>query len=182
MHAIEVHELGSPTTASRPCAGSASRSDRARSSGCSGRTAPGRRRRSRSSRATGGASRRGTVLGIDPRRPGPTGASGSASSPSRGELFPNLTVMEHLELFAGYYAKPSPPPTSSPSSVSSTSGTRGRARSRAGRSGGSTSGSRSSATPSCCSSTSRRRGSIPAPGERPGRRSGRCARSARRSC
>ena len=61
-----------PTEASRRCAGSTSRSRRARSSASSVRTAPARRRRSRSSRATAAATRGEVrVLGHDPERPGP---------------------------------------------------------------------------------------------------------------
>ena len=80
---------------------------RARSSACSARTAPARRRPSRSSRATAAA----TAARFGPRRrpadaPGSTGASASASSSSRSAMYPNLTVRESLELFAGYYERP----------------------------------------------------------------------------
>ena len=50
-----------------------------------------------------------TVLGVDPRLAGPDWRERIGVVPQSGQLFPNLTVMEHLELFAGYYAKPSPP-------------------------------------------------------------------------
>ena len=53
--AILVRDLRKPTATSRPCAASTSRSRPARSSACSARTGPARRRPSRSSRATGGA-------------------------------------------------------------------------------------------------------------------------------
>ena len=83
------------------------RSAPARSSGCSDRTAPARRRRSRSSRAT--ASRDGGEVERARRRPAarrPRWRERIGVVPQSGELYPNLTVAEHLELFAGYYAEP----------------------------------------------------------------------------
>jgi ABC-2 type transport system ATP-binding protein len=50
-----------------------------------------------------------TVLGVDPRLAGPAWRERIGVVPQSGELFPNLTVMEHLELFAGYYAEPRAP-------------------------------------------------------------------------
>jgi ABC-type uncharacterized transport system ATPase subunit len=49
------------------------------------------------------------VLGADPRRAGPDWRERIGVVPQSGELFPNLTVIEHLELFAGYYPDPRPP-------------------------------------------------------------------------
>jgi ABC-2 type transport system ATP-binding protein len=49
------------------------------------------------------------VLGIDPRGAGPDWRERIGVVPQSGELYPNLTVIEHLELFAGYYAEPRPP-------------------------------------------------------------------------
>jgi ABC-2 type transport system ATP-binding protein len=57
-------------------------------------------------KADGGST---SVLGVDPRLAGPAWRERIGVVPQSGELFPNLTVMEHLDLFAGYYAKPSPP-------------------------------------------------------------------------
>src|ERR671922_1577914 len=50
-----------------------------------------------------------TVLGADPRTAGAAWRQRIGVVPQTGELFPNLTVIEHLELFAGYYAQPRPP-------------------------------------------------------------------------
>jgi ABC-2 type transport system ATP-binding protein len=50
-----------------------------------------------------------TVLGADPRRADARWRQRIGVVPQTGELFPNLTVIEHLELFAGYYAEPRPP-------------------------------------------------------------------------
>ena len=44
-----------------------------------------------------------------PNVPAGPGADASASCRRRGDLFPNLSVLEHLELFAGYYEEPRPP-------------------------------------------------------------------------
>ncbi|HEY8192955.1 MAG TPA: ABC transporter ATP-binding protein [Gaiellaceae bacterium] len=49
------------------------------------------------------------VLGVDPRGAGPDWRERIGVVPQSGELYPNLTVIEHLELFAGYYAEPRPP-------------------------------------------------------------------------
>ncbi len=49
------------------------------------------------------------VLGEDPRRAGADWRRRIGVVPQSGELFPNLTALEHLELFAGYYADPRPP-------------------------------------------------------------------------
>jgi ABC-2 type transport system ATP-binding protein len=50
-----------------------------------------------------------SVLGVDPRRAGADWRERIGVVPQSGELFPNLTVLEHLELFAGYYPEPRPP-------------------------------------------------------------------------
>ena len=50
-----------------------------------------------------------SVLGVDPRRAGTGWRERIGVVPQSGELFPNLTALEHLELFAGYYAEPRPP-------------------------------------------------------------------------
>jgi len=50
-----------------------------------------------------------SVLGADPRRAGTGWRERIGVVPQSGELYPNLTVAEHLELFAGYYADPRPP-------------------------------------------------------------------------
>jgi ABC-2 type transport system ATP-binding protein len=50
-----------------------------------------------------------SVLGVDPRRAGADWRQRIGVVPQSGELFPNLTALEHLELFAGYYAEPRPP-------------------------------------------------------------------------
>ena len=50
-----------------------------------------------------------TVLGVDPRSAGADWRERIGVVPQSGELFPNLTVQEHLDLFAGYYAQPRPP-------------------------------------------------------------------------
>jgi ABC-2 type transport system ATP-binding protein len=49
------------------------------------------------------------VLGADPERTSPAWRARIGVVPQSGELFPNLTVLEHLELFAGYYEEPRPP-------------------------------------------------------------------------
>jgi ABC-2 type transport system ATP-binding protein len=49
-----------------------------------------------------------SVLGGDPRRAGADWRERIGVVPQSGELFPNLTALEHLELFAGYYAEPRP--------------------------------------------------------------------------
>jgi ABC-2 type transport system ATP-binding protein len=48
------------------------------------------------------------VLGADPERVGSAWRGRIGVVPQTGELFPNLTVLEHLELFAGYYVEPRP--------------------------------------------------------------------------
>ena len=50
-----------------------------------------------------------SVLGVDPRRADSDWRRRIGVVPQSGELFPNLTALEHLELFAGYYADPRPP-------------------------------------------------------------------------
>jgi ABC-2 type transport system ATP-binding protein len=50
-----------------------------------------------------------SVLGVDPRRAGPDWRERIGVVPQSGDLYPNLTVIEHLELFAGYYTEPRPP-------------------------------------------------------------------------
>jgi ABC-2 type transport system ATP-binding protein len=50
-----------------------------------------------------------SVLGVDPRRAGVGWRQRIGVVPQSGDLYPNLTVLEHLELFAGYYAEPRPP-------------------------------------------------------------------------
>jgi ABC-2 type transport system ATP-binding protein len=49
------------------------------------------------------------VLGADPERAARTWRGRIGVVPQSGELFPNLSVLEHLELFAGYYDDPRPP-------------------------------------------------------------------------
>ena len=49
------------------------------------------------------------VLNTDPERAGAAWRGRIGVVPQTGELFPNLTVLEHLELFAGYYDEPRPP-------------------------------------------------------------------------
>jgi ABC-2 type transport system ATP-binding protein len=49
------------------------------------------------------------VLGADPERADRTWRGRIGVVPQSGDLFPNLTVIEHLELFAGYYEQPRPP-------------------------------------------------------------------------
>jgi ABC-2 type transport system ATP-binding protein len=49
------------------------------------------------------------VLGIDPERAERTWRRRIGVVPQSGELFPTLSVLEHLELFAGYYEHPRPP-------------------------------------------------------------------------
>jgi ABC-2 type transport system ATP-binding protein len=49
------------------------------------------------------------VLGVDPARADRTWRGRIGVVPQTGELFPNLSVLEHLELFAGYYDDPRPP-------------------------------------------------------------------------
>ena len=49
------------------------------------------------------------VLGVDPRVAGADWRERIGVVPQSGDLFPNLTVREHLDLFAGYYAKPRSP-------------------------------------------------------------------------
>jgi ABC-2 type transport system ATP-binding protein len=49
------------------------------------------------------------VLGADPERAKRTWRGRIGVVPQSGDLFPNLTVSEHLELFAGYYEQPRPP-------------------------------------------------------------------------
>jgi ABC-2 type transport system ATP-binding protein len=50
-----------------------------------------------------------SVLDENPRRAGAGWRERIGVVPQTGELFPNLTVLEHLELFAGYYAEPRAP-------------------------------------------------------------------------
>jgi len=47
-----------------------------------------------------------SVLGVDPRGAGAAWRERVGVVPQSGELYPNLTVLEHLRLFAGYYAEP----------------------------------------------------------------------------
>src|SRR5918992_5548961 len=49
------------------------------------------------------------VLGVDPGRSGRAWRGRIGVVPQSGDLFPNLSVIEHLELFAGYYEDPRPP-------------------------------------------------------------------------
>jgi ABC-2 type transport system ATP-binding protein len=49
------------------------------------------------------------VLGIDPARADRTWRGRIGVVPQTGELFPNMSVLEHLQLFAGYYEEPRPP-------------------------------------------------------------------------
>jgi ABC-2 type transport system ATP-binding protein len=50
-----------------------------------------------------------SVLGADPERANRLWRGRIGVVPQTGELFPNLSVIEHLELFAGYYDEPRPP-------------------------------------------------------------------------
>ena len=97
----------SPTATSRRFGESASRSPRARSSACSGRTARARRRPSRSSRATGGATAAtATVLGFDPGAAPRELRERMGVVLQQSEFSPLLTVRETHRLFAGYFASP----------------------------------------------------------------------------
>jgi ABC-2 type transport system ATP-binding protein len=49
-----------------------------------------------------------SVLGADPEHGNRFWRGRIGVVPQSGELFPNLTVLEHLELFAGYYEEPRP--------------------------------------------------------------------------
>jgi ABC-2 type transport system ATP-binding protein len=49
------------------------------------------------------------VLGSDPREAGTDWRQRIGVVPQTGDLFPNLTVREHLELFAGYFTHSRPP-------------------------------------------------------------------------
>ena len=49
-----------------------------------------------------------SVLGVDPRGAGADWRERVGVVPQSGDLYPNLTVLEHLKLFAGYYAEPRP--------------------------------------------------------------------------
>jgi ABC-2 type transport system ATP-binding protein len=49
------------------------------------------------------------VLGVDPRAAGADWRERIGVVPQSGDLFPNLSVREHVDLFAGYYAQPRPP-------------------------------------------------------------------------
>jgi ABC-2 type transport system ATP-binding protein len=49
------------------------------------------------------------VLGANPRSAGPGWRERIGVVPQTGDLWPNLTALEHLELFAGYYRNPRPP-------------------------------------------------------------------------
>ena len=49
------------------------------------------------------------VLGADPAQADRRWRGRIGVVPQSGELFPNLTVREHLDLFAGYYDNPRPP-------------------------------------------------------------------------
>jgi ABC-2 type transport system ATP-binding protein len=48
------------------------------------------------------------VLGVDPERDGRDWRARIGVVPQEGELFPTLTVLEHLRLFAGYYDRARP--------------------------------------------------------------------------
>jgi ABC-2 type transport system ATP-binding protein len=50
-----------------------------------------------------------SVLGTDPEQADRSWRGRIGVVPQAGELFPNLTVLEHLDLFAGYYEEPRPP-------------------------------------------------------------------------
>jgi ABC-2 type transport system ATP-binding protein len=50
-----------------------------------------------------------SVLGVDPQHANRSWRGRIGVVPQSGELFPNLTVIEHLELFAAYYDEPRPP-------------------------------------------------------------------------
>ena len=50
-----------------------------------------------------------SVLGIDPATAPDSWRGRLGVVPQSGDLFPNLTVREHLRAFAGYYAAPRPP-------------------------------------------------------------------------
>src|SRR5215210_892024 len=49
------------------------------------------------------------VLGADPAHSDRAWRGRIGIVPQTGELFPNLTVLEHLKLFAGYFEEPRPP-------------------------------------------------------------------------
>jgi ABC-2 type transport system ATP-binding protein len=50
-----------------------------------------------------------SVLGTNPRGAGGDWRERIGVVPQTGDLWPNLTALEHLELFAGYYSDPRPP-------------------------------------------------------------------------
>src|SRR5918999_4496897 len=50
-----------------------------------------------------------SVLGRNPRGAGSDWRERIGVVPQTGDLWPNLTALEHLELFAGYYREPRPP-------------------------------------------------------------------------
>ena len=123
-----------------------------------------------------------TVLGDDPERAGTEWRQRIGVVLQSSAVYGTLSVHEMLALFAGYYREPRPVDevielvgleAKRDARVKSLSG---------GQAAGSISGSRSSAIPSWSSWTSRRRASTPARAGPPGRRSARCARSAKRSC
>jgi ABC-2 type transport system ATP-binding protein len=50
-----------------------------------------------------------SVLGVDPARAPDRWRERIGVVPQTGDLFPNLTVSEHLRVFADYYTRPRPP-------------------------------------------------------------------------
>ena len=93
-------------TRSRPFAGSPSASRPERSSACSGRTAPGRRRQSRSWRLSRRDAGRVEVLGVDPATAGREWRERIGVVLQSGSLYGQLSVTEILRLFGGYYERP----------------------------------------------------------------------------
>ena len=95
------------TGTSRRCAGSTSRSRRARSSACSGPNGAGK---TTTVEILEGYRKRDAgevrVLGHDPERPGPDFRERIGVVLQQSELWPNLTVRETHAMFAGYYRAP----------------------------------------------------------------------------
>ena len=114
MHAIEVHELRKSYDGVEAVRGISFTIGSGEVFGLLGRTAPGRRRRSRSSRATGGRTAARRPCSRRPAPRGPQLARADRRRPPVRRALRTSRSMEHLEPFAGYYAKPSRPLTSSP--------------------------------------------------------------------
>ena len=106
--AIEVDGLTKSYAGRAVLAACRSGSAAARSSPCSGRTGPARRRRSRSSRATGGRTAATVrVLGVDPRRAGRDHrARVGLMLQGGGGIDPRMTAREVVRLHGRFHAEP----------------------------------------------------------------------------